>query len=453
MNILHKSLAALILFSILAHHSHAELKPATTLNELLTRVIEGRNADSEKNQARLKAFTEAKEQQAKLLRNAKQENQRLENTGNQLNQKIDENDRLIGELETQLAKDLGNFGELFGVTRQVANDTRSQISNSIISAQFPGRSAELEKIAAEKELPTVDQLRKLWVVLLQEQMEQGNVTRFTTHIRNTQGHHEEAEVVRVGAFSAVADGKFLSLNQETEELTYLPKQPASQYTHSAKNLVNASADKLVNMTIDPSRGAILGLLIQTPSLLDRFKQGGLPGYVVSGLAIVGLLIGLFRFFELLIVGIRVKRQIKSSKIELNNPLGRVLHTYEENPSADIETLELKLDDAVLKEVPKLDRGLNTLKVLAAVAPLIGLLGTVVGMILTFQAITLWGTGEPKIMAGGISQALVTTVQGLVAAIPLLLIHSLANGRARIIQQILEEQSAGLIARRAERSHA
>src|SRR5690606_32535433 len=123
-------------------------------------------------------------------------------------------------------------------------------------------------------------------------------------------------------------------------------------------------------------------------------------------------------------------QMRSNTIDPGNPLGRVLSAYEEQPGLDVEALELKLEGAVLKEVSVLDRGLGTIKVLAAVSPLIGLLGTVVGMIVTFQAITLWGTGEPKIMAGGISQALVTTVQGLVAAIPLLLLHSLAHGRAR-----------------------
>ena len=351
-----------------------------------------------------------------------------------------------------MSERLGNFGELFGVTRQVAGDTRSQIANSLISAQLPGREAPLHEIAAGKSMPTMDQLRTLWITLLQEQMEQGKVVHFNSVVSNEKGQGESREIVRVGPFVAMTDGQYLAYNTTTKQLTSLAKQPATRYRRSARRLQNAGEGELVNVAIDPSRGTILSLLVQTPGLFERFKQGGLPGYVVSFLALIGLSIGCFQLINLWRTNAGVQRQMQSNALDLDNPLGRVLNTYEENRSLDVEALEIKLDDAVLKEIPKLDRGLSTMKVLAAVAPLIGLLGTVIGMILTFQAITLWGTGEPKIMAGGISQALVTTVQGLVAAIPLLLLHSVTNGRARQIQQVLEEQSSGLIARRAEKVH-
>jgi biopolymer transport protein ExbB len=133
----------------------------------------------------------------------------------------------------------------------------------------------------------------------------------------------------------------------------------------------------------------------------------------------------------------------------DNPLGRVLRVYEENQSADVEKLGLKLDEAILKETPALERGIMLLKVLSVVAPLLGLLGTVTGMIKTFQAITLFGTGDPKLMAGGISEALVTTVLGLVTAIPLLLLHSVVSTRSKNLVQVLDEQSVGLVAERAE----
>jgi len=94
-----------------------------------------------------------------------------------------------------------------------------------------------------------------------------------------------------------------------------------------------------------------------------------------------------------------------------------------------------------------------LKIIAVVAPLLGLLGTVTGMIITFQAITLFGTGDPKLMAGGISTALVTTVQGLCVAIPTVLLHTLVASRARRLNQILEEQAAGMVAVQSERRHA
>ena len=145
---------------------------------------------------------------------------------------------------------------------------------------------------------------------------------------------------------------------------------------------------------------------------------------------------------------KIRGQLKRDEAKTNNPLGRVLKAAEDNQGADTESLELKLDEAILKESPKINSGLSLLKIIAMVAPLLGLLGTVTGMIIVFQAITIYGAGDPKAMAGGISSALVTTVLGLVVAIPTLLLHTLLSGKAKKLLHILEEQSAGIIAERA-----
>jgi len=423
-----------------------------TLDGLLEQVIENKNIDSIENEKRIKRFQQKKNEQKQFLVAINKAINQQESIGVNLKNSIDKNEMQLTELEKTLADAIGSFGELFGVTRQVAAETSSQISDSIISAQFPNREQALNIISSSKTLPTLEELRQLWIVLLQEQTEQGKVSKFQALIDNENGISQKQEAIRIGPFTAVSNNKFVTYSDETKRLTTLSRQPDSVYVSAAKQLSNSPSNQLINAAIDPSRGTILSLLVQTPNLLERFKQGGLPGYIVSALAVIGLVIGIQRLFSLWITTVKVNAQIKAKKINLKNPLGRVLHAYESYPNADVETLELKLNDAVLKEIPKLDKGLNLLKVLAAIAPLMGLLGTVVGMIVTFQAITLWGAGDPKLMAGGISQALVTTVQGLVAAIPLLLLHSIANGRARLVQQILEEQSAGLIANRAEAFH-
>jgi biopolymer transport protein ExbB len=134
----------------------------------------------------------------------------------------------------------------------------------------------------------------------------------------------------------------------------------------------------------------------------------------------------------------------------NNPLGRIFKVSYDHQDADTESLELHMGEAILKERPKILSGLSVLKIFSMVAPLMGLLGTVTGMIIVFQAITIYGAGDPKAMAGGISSALVTTVLGLTVAIPTLLLHTILNGKARKVLQILEEQSAGIIATRAGR---
>ena len=191
-------------------------------------------------------------------------------------------------------------------------------------------------------------------------------------------------------------------------------------------------------------------MIQAPSVKERIDQGGFVGYVIIGLGIVGLLIGLWRILALTGASAKVRSQLKSDTPNENNALGRILSVYDKNRDTDTETLELKLDEAILKETPKLEKWQGAIKVIAAVAPLLGLLGTVTGMILTFQQITLFGTGDPKLMAGGISQALVTTMLGLFVAIPMVLLHSVVAGSSKNLIEILEEQSAGIIASQSER---
>ena len=203
--------------------------------------------------------------------------------------------------------------------------------------------------------------------------------------------------------------------------------------------------------IDPSMGQLLGLLVETPSVRERVDQGGVIGYIILGILVVGSALGGLKWFSLVGAAGAINGQIRSKKAKKGNPLGRIMLAYEANQGADVETMSLKLDEAVLKELKPLESWLNTVRVLAAVAPLLGLLGTVTGMIKTFQQITLFGTGDPKIMAGGISEALVTTMLGLISAIPLLLIHSFAATTARRVGQVLEEQAAGLIAEHAERT--
>jgi len=431
--------------------STAGAQNATTLDALLQEVRRSASQDRAVNQQRIANFRSKRDQQAALLAQAKADVAREEEISVELETKFNENELELNELEVQLAERLGAFGELFGVARQVAGDTRGQIQQSLVSAQFPGRAAPLNEIAQSKDLPTMDQLRQLWFTLQQEMTEQGKVVTFNAQVAKPDGESRDAEVTRLGPFVAVSNGKFVVYRPEIDGLVDLSRQPAGEFLSAASRIEKASGDGFVKAAIDPSLGTILGLQVQTPNLIERIQQGREVGYIVIVLGIIGVVIGFLRLFSLWGTNTAVRREVKRKKANKGNPLGRIFMAYEDNAHADTEALELKLDDAILKEMPKLERGLNTLKVLAAVAPMMGLLGTVTGMIQTFQSITLYGTGDPKLMAGGISQALVTTVLGLVAAIPLLLLHSFASGQAREVQNVLEEQAAGLVARRAEGS--
>ena len=442
-------LTAVLLAAIAIPFAPAQANPEA-LNQLLNEVRQHREREAQQNREREQRFLSDRNQQQRLLTEARAELQRQERRANQLRDTYNRNDNRLNELNALLVQRTGQFGELFGVVRLVAGEAAGLVRGSLVSAEFPGRDDFLTKLAASSELPAIDQIEDLWTALLTEMVESGQTTRFTASVMSPAGEQYDAEVVRMGAFTAVTGNKFLNYSAETGRLTELPRQPASRYTSMAADLTSAAPNELVQVVIDPSRGALLGMLIQTPDLIERYHQGGMVGYVITLLLISALIVFVLRFIALMSTDRKVKAQLKSETPNTDNPLGRVLAVFHDNRNADLETLELKIDEAILREVPPLEKGLPYIKLIAAVGPLLGLLGTVVGMIITFQAITLYGTGDPKLMADGISTALVTTVQGLCTAIPLILLHGFASAKSRRLVQIIEEQSAGLIASAAEK---
>ena len=429
----------------------AQDETGKTLDELLQEVRAGRTRDQEMIRKREAEFQSRKDEQESLLTAAKAEKERQERMSEELEASFQQNELDIAALQDQLRQRLGNLGELFGLVRQVSGDTRSAIQGSMTNAEIPGRTVALDELAQSKELPDIDKLRMLWFELQREMTLTGKASRFTTQVVGTDGTKEERQVTRVGPFTAVSDGEFLTYDVNGMELKRLQRQPSSRFTNAAGSYEEA-ASGYADMIIDPSRGQILGLEVDRPNLQERVSQGGVVGYVILTMGAIGVLLSIFLFFSLLATGGKIRKQVKSDSADTGNPLGRIMSAYEENRNADVETVELKLDEAVLREVPKLERGLTTVKVFSVLAPLLGLLGTVIGMIETFQMITLFGTGDPKMMASGISVALVTTMLGLTVAIPLTLLHSFLNDRSRGLIEILEEQSAGMIARRAEQVH-
>ena len=420
-----------------------------SLDELLQEVRQSRSELSAENQQREQRFRQNRNEQQALLHQAQEELAAAERRSDELTDQFNANEAELAELNETLTTQLGNFGELFGVVRQVAGDTVGIIRGSLVTAQDPGREQVAEELAKVRGVPSMEELNDLRALLTEEMVRGGKVARFGATITKPDGTAAEEELVRIGVFNLVSGDRFLTYLPETNTILELARQPQGRYRAMAEDLFNASPGTTVGAAIDPGRGSLLALLIQEPSLSERIDQGGLVGYVIIALGLIGLLIALVRWLYLGATGARLRGQLKSDEAKENNPLGRVLKIYQDNRDVDTETLELKLDEAILKEVPKLENWQGSIKIIAAVAPLLGLLGTVTGMIATFQAITLFGTGDPKLMAGGISQALVTTVLGLTVAIPLVLLHSVVASRSKALIEVLEEQSAGIIAKQSE----
>lgn len=448
---------AVLLLATAGGHAQEQAQ-APSLDELLRRVEQGQVSDRQAFQQREAAFRAAKADQERLLREARDRRAALERTSEQLEGGFEGNETRIAELEGALDKRLGSLRELFGVLQQVASDAQGLFENSLVNIQHPGRTEFLGEFAAKmgtsSRLASLEEIERLWFELQREMTEQGKVVRFPAEVITLDGTEATQEIVRVGVFNIISSGKYLQYTPQTGNVSVMPRQPEQgRYTDSADRLFAATGeDRLVSFALDPTRGQILSLLTEKPNLLERIQQGGIVGYVIIGLGLLGLLLALERLAVLGMASGRVTAQLKRKEPADDNPLGRVLQVAQKNRRKDTETLELKLGEAILQETPRLQRGILFLKIISVVAPLLGLLGTVTGMIVTFQAITLFGTGDPKLMAGGISQALVTTVLGLVVAIPVVFLHTLVSGRARRIQHVLQEQAAGVVAERSEEQY-
>ncbi len=425
------------------------------LDELLNQVKKERISDGALNKKREQEFASLKADKQALLKKAQQDLADEKARGDRLQKQYAQNEKTLAVRATELDNAKGTLGEMFGVVRQAAGNTIGSISASIISAQYPGRTELLVELAEAKKLPTTRELEELWIALQTEMTESGKVVSFEKEVSETAGGSSVETLTRVGAFNLITkSGDYVIYNSDVQIVQKLGKAADAHYRSSAEELANTTGHKVVPFYVDPSRGGILRLNTQKATLEDRYHQGGTPGYVITAVLAFGFLLALRSLFITLGEGSRMKAQLKdTSNPSEKNALGRILKIYQENKGSDVENLELKLDEAILRETPHIESGINTIKILAAVAPLLGLLGTVVGMIDTFQQITLFGTGDPKLMAGSISMALVTTAMGIIAALPLIFVHSVVAARAKSIVHVLDEQSAGIIAAHAEKEKA
>ncbi len=419
------------------------------LDQLLRNVKKNQGIEAKINRNREAKFLTEKNKQQQLLKTAQAQLNKQERLSLSLKQKLEANEEQLTTLESELKDRSGVLGELFGVARQAAGDLKADLNHSLVSAQLGNRAEKLDPIVNSTALPTIEQLETLWYTLQQEMTESGKVVYFDSEIEHASGKPQNAKVIRIGSFNALANGEYLQYSSETGRLTQLARQPEDKYLSFVESFSETDSGQQT-VAIDPTRGVILSMLIQAPDKMERIQQGGLIGYIILALGAIGFIYAIIRLITLSLTGKKIQQQIQTAEAKEDNPLGRVFIAAEQDKSVNTENLELILDEAITREVPTLEKGLPMIKLLAAVAPLLGLLGTVTGMIATFQSISLFGTGDPKLMANGISQALVTTMLGLCIAIPLLFLHSLVASRSRTLIQILDEQTAGLISKRLEK---
>jgi biopolymer transport protein ExbB len=439
----------IVLLSCLAGELAAAPK---TLQDLLDLVQRERIQEKQQLRARERKFIEARDSQKTLLQQALDQLAEEEARDAQLTQAYEQNKVTIDDQQRRLEEVMGSVEEFSTIVHRFTEDIYGVAKNSLITAQHPEYRETIRTLSESNEIPSEDDLVRLWEVMLAMIVDSGKVVRFPTAVTSKDGEQEHRPVIRIGTFNLISAGKYLRYWPQTAKTVEPVSQPAQPYRRMAKRLENTESG-VVPVAIDPTRGTLLALLGQSPDLLTRLQQGGVVGYVIIGLGVIGLAISIERLLALSIVGRRVRLQLQDKNPNANNPLGRILMTCGQRAPDDPEALGYRLDEAILRELPAIQRGLGSLSMMAAMAPLLGLLGTVIGIIKTFEAITLFGTGDPRLMSGGISLALITTVVGLVVAIPLLLIHSFLSAKSNRIVQILDLKSAALVANASEQQHA
>ena len=451
-------LLSLLISSSYTFAQEADVDAPTNLDKLLELVKEGKSKEQSENTKREAEFKAARDQQDQILKAEQRELARQERIADQLEEEFRKNQEKLRIAEEAYFKQLGSLNELFGHMQSITTDSRVTFESSLTAAEF-GKEREkflgdlTQKMGESTELPTIEEIERVWYEIMREMKATGEVSRFTATVINVDGTQTECDVVRVGVYNAVCGNSYLEYVPTKGQYQFLARQPAGRYTSSAGRVSDADASSgYVSFSVDPSGpsgGALLANLVQNPSLVERINQGGLIGYIILAIGAITMLFAIYKYTMLWMTSRAVQEQLANDKPDDSNPLGRVLNVGKTHMKDEIDRLELKLAEAIMGERPAIERGISFVKIVSVVAPLAGLLGTVTGMIITFQQITLFGTGDPKIMAGGISQALVTTVLGLVVAIPTTLAHSFLQSSARSVVDVLEEQATGIVAEKAK----
>ncbi|EGQ7641346.1 MotA/TolQ/ExbB proton channel family protein [Vibrio cholerae] len=421
---------------------------ANASNSLVQQATQEKAQQQQHNQQREAGFVQTAQELQAAKAELLAERNRLQKEADQLSSQFSDNENTLARLEETLRLETGSLGEMFGVVRQNAKELQSELDQSVTGVEPRAHQQSIDDVVAAKTLPSMAQLRGLWQAMSEEIRASGQIQTTEIQWLNGQGETQTVPALRLGSLGLISEQGYVKWDNARQQALSYQQLPSDFPTFShIRTLIGGD---VVTMKVDPSRGVLLEQLALTPTLSQRLQAGGVIGNVILVLLGVGLIIALYRGAILATLRQKIKAQLKNPEQPGNNPLGRILAVYNKEQQRSVEALELRLLEAVVDEQNHLETGLSMLKLLAALAPMLGLLGTVTGMIETFQVITQFGNGDPKVMAGGISMALVTTVEGLIAAIPLLLAHNILSAQAEAIRNILEKQGIGLVAQQAER---
>jgi biopolymer transport protein ExbB len=405
-----------------------------TIQELLQKVENNKSIYVNEDAERIENFLSLVSERKSLLADAKEQLRKEKIRNTNLESRFENNEKELADLQERLQIKIGVLGELFGVARQFAGELYASTENGFTFYEFPERPSKLELIG-QTQVHNITQLETLWISYLNEIAASGEIKKVKTNIIDPKGNSYEDEIVRYGLFSASIGNSFVTPASDLNGFQLLKRQPERSVIKSLKRYPNS--DDYTNVSIDPTRGFLLSLYLDKAGWFERIAQGKAIGFVIILIGLTGLAFSIYKIRFLLLN----QEELESDGDNIVNQM-----IQKTKDVSNYESKENILDELILNYSSKIEWGVSWVKFFAAVAPLLGLLGTVIGMIETFQAITLFGTGDPKQMAGGISQALVTTMLGLIVAAPLLGFYTYISDKASSLIQTVEEKASYLLAK-------
>ena len=361
------------------------------------------------------------------------------------------------ELQKQITNEYKEVQDVEGSVRGTLKDAVSMVRDNPITAQDTQRSTMVNAMMESKTFPGMKGIQSL-VDLYFDELEKGSkIVSYTGEFIGVDGKVKQGQIIRAGRFTAYvrkADGTigFLKPEPDGERLIAV----AGEIPGSAQKAMDGYFAKTGEvLPIDPSGGAVFAQLAEKTDWRDFMERGGILMWPILILGAVALLLILERLIVLGTTKVNTDKIMEKINASAQNknweackeicrknkrvPTCNMLTGAMKHIGATQDVLENALQEGLLRQMPKLERFLPTMGVLAAIAPLMGLLGTVTGMINIFRVITVVGTGDPRVMSGGISEALLTTQFGLAVAIPLMIIHHFFERRVDRIVSDMEEK--------------
>ncbi len=451
------------------------MKIAVTLFILLFQVLPLYGEDmrvifkkaQEDHRKAVRELEESRERIEKDRESLKRDITEMEQTTKQMALQLETMKKEISELskqEAELTKTLANenmdLRALAGSVAIAAGELESIFRQSHFTAEQRERMDRIGLIRKEGRFPGIDDMQLISDSMLREIDLSGEVSLKKGSYISQSGSEEKGTILTVGKFTAAwkngGHTGLLKYSESGKQFFALPPPPGD----IVKTLKKYMEGKSEDVAIDLSGGAALRQITGKPAIIERIREGGPLVWPILAIGMAAVMIILERVIFLSLVHKNSTSMInRLSTLAMDKkwneceklltdkkgrPLFNVLLSGIKARNEDKETIESILQEGILKELPGLERFIPTLNILGAIAPLMGLLGTVTGMIGTFRAITLYGTGDPRLMAGGISEALMTTMLGLSVAIPIMLMHSFLSGRVDSIADDLEEKSVALV---------